>query len=400
MKTFVYVYKTPDSRILTKKVKANNLDEATSHLKKRNITPISIKAEGYNLWYELNKPTTVTSDEIVAFSQLFSGCIRSGLKIKESLNLLSKQLKNKLLTEKLAEIIINLEGGASLSDAFNKHIDVFPKFYPMVLKAGEASGNLAEVLDYISGFLETTNNIKKQVQGIITYPLIVSVMGAGLLGLILVFVAPTFKEVFSSAEKALPLPTQILFGLSDYVIFNYHIILGTIFGIIAILYGIYRTPKGKRFFHILALQFPISGVITKQIILLRFLGCFDILINNDVPMTQALVVLEDAITNIRIKEIITDMRKDVARGLPLSGPLVENKAIISPMISYTIAMGEKAGNLGTSVNRITNFVQKELEFSMKKLSSRIDPIITLFLGSVVLFIAVSIYLPIFDLMAQ
>ena len=400
MKTFVYVYKTPDSRILTKKVKANNLDEATSHLKKRNITPISIKAEGYNLWYELNKPTTVTSDEIVAFSQLFSGCIRSGLKIKESLNLLSKQLKNKLLTEKLAEIIINLEGGASLSDAFNKHIDVFPKFYPMVLKAGEASGNLAEVLDYISGFLETTNNIKKQVQGIITYPLILSVMGAGLLGLILVFVAPTFKEVFSSAEKALPLPTQILFGLSDYVIFNYHIILGTIFGIIAILYGIYRTPKGKRFFHILALQFPISGVITKQIILLRFLGCFDILINNDVPMTQALVVLEDAITNIRIKEIITDMRKDVARGLPLSGPLVENKAIISPMISYTIAMGEKAGNLGTSVNRITNFVQKELEFSMKKLSSRIDPIITLFLGSVVLFIAVSIYLPIFDLMAQ
>ena len=220
MKTFVYVYKTPDSRILTKKVKANNLDEATSHLKKRNINPISIKAEGYNLWYELNKPTSVTSDEIVSFSQLFSGCIRSGLKIKESLNLLSKQLKNRLLTEKLAEIIINLEGGASLSDAFNKHIDIFPKFYPMVLKAGEASGNLADVLDYISSFLETTNNIKKQVQGIITYPLIVTVMGMGLLTLILVFVAPTFKEVFSSAEKELPIPTQILFGLSDYVLLN------------------------------------------------------------------------------------------------------------------------------------------------------------------------------------
>jgi type IV pilus assembly protein PilC len=400
MKTFVYIYKTPDSRILTKKVKANNLDEATSHLKKRNITPISIKAEGYNIWYELTKPTTVTSDEVVAFSQLFSGCIRSGLKIKESLTLLSKQLKNKLLTEKLAEIIISLEGGASLSDAFNKHIDIFPKFYPMVIKAGEASGNLADVLDYISGFLETTNNIKKQVQGIITYPLIVTIMGAGLLGLILIFVAPTFKEVFSSAEKALPLPTQILFGLSDFILFNYHIILGTIFGIIAIIYGVYRSPKGKRLFHILELHFPISGAITKQIILLRFLGCFDILINNDVPMTQALVVLEDAITNIRVKEIITEMRKDVARGLPLSGPLVENKTIISPMISYTIAMGEKAGNLGLSVNRITNFVKKELEFSMKKLSSRIEPIITLFLGSVVLFIAVSIYLPIFDLMAQ
>ena len=400
MKTFVYVYKTPDSRILTKKVKANNLDEATSHLKKRNINPISIKAEGFNLWYELNKPTSVTPDEIVAFSQLFSGCIRSGLKIKESLNLLSKQLKNKLLTEKLAEIIINLEGGASLSDAFNKHTDIFPKFYPMVLKAGEASGNLADVLDYISGFLETTNNIRKQVMGIITYPLIVSVMGAGLLTLILVFVAPTFKDVFSSAEKALPVPTQILFGLSDYVLLNYHKMLMSVFGVFAVLYAIYRTPKGKRFFHILSLQFPISGVITKQIILLRFLGCFDILINNDVPMTQALVVLEDAITNIRIKEIITDMRKDVARGLPLAGPLVENKTIISPMISYTIAMGEKAGNLGLSVHRITKFVQKELEFSMKKLSSRIDPIITLFLGSVVLFIAVSIYLPIFDLMAQ
>ncbi len=398
MKTFVYVYKTPDAKLITKKLKANNLSEAEAHLKKRNITPISIKKEGFNLMYELTKPTTVTSDEIVAFSQLFAGCIRSGLNIKETLLLLSKQLKNKLLTEKLSEVIINLEGGSALSDAFDKHTDIFPKYFPMVIRAGEASGNLAEVLEYIANFLETTNNIKKQIIGIITYPIVVSITGVGLLILILMFVAPSFKDVFMGAGKELPVATQILFGLSDYVLLNYNYILLGLLAVFLIFFGINRHPKGKRFFHLASLLMPISGPITKQVILLRFLGCFDVLINNDVPITQALVVLEDATANIILKEIITEMRKDVARGLPISGPLVENKEFISPMVSYTIAMGEKAGNLGISLTRITKFVDKELAFSMKKLSSRLDPLITLFLGSIVLFIAIAIYLPIFNLM--
>ena len=147
MKTFIYVYKTADSKILTKKIKANKLEDAEEFLRKKNIDPISIKKEGFNLLDELNKPTNVSSDELVAFAQLFSGCIKSGLNIKESLQMLIKQLQNKLLTEKLQEVVISIESGASISDAFAKHTKIFPNYFPMALKAGEASGNLADVLD-------------------------------------------------------------------------------------------------------------------------------------------------------------------------------------------------------------------------------------------------------------
>ncbi len=115
-------------------------------------------------------------------------------------------------------------------------------------------------------------------------------------------------------------------------------------------------------------------------------------------MTQALIVLEDATINLKLKAIVTEMRKDVARGLPLAGPLMKNQNIISPMVSYTISMGEKAGNLAVSLTRITKFMDKELVYAMKKLSSTVDPIITAGLGIVLLFIAMSIYLPIFSLM--
>ena len=153
----------------------------------------------------------------------------------------------------------------------------------------------------------------------------------------------------------------------------------------------------KRFCHIL-LKNALTGEIATQIMLLRFLGAFDILINNKVPITQSLQVLDESTTNIKMKEIITDMRKDVARGLPLAGALVNNKEFVSPMVSYTISMGEKAGNLPLSLKRISAFMDKELTYSMKRLASKVEPFITFLLGMLVLFIAMAIYLPIFDLM--
>ncbi len=162
--------------------------------------------------------------------------------------------------------------------------------------------------------------------------------------------------------------------------------------------AINRSEQGKFLIHKSLFFLPLSGPIYKQVKLLKFLGCFEILVNNDVPITQALVVLEEATENMRLKQIITEMRKDVARGLPLSGALVDNQSIVPVMVSYTISMGEKAGNLGESLARITTFMDKELTHNMKKLSAKLDPIITMVLGGMVLFIAISIYLPIFDMM--
>ena len=400
MQNFIYFIRDAEGKERDGKIKANTIQQAKVFLKRKKLHVISIKKEGTSLWKKLNEDRTVKEDDIVAFSQLFAGCIRSGLTIKETLSMLSKQIENVLLQDKINEIILDIEGGTALSAAFSKHTDVFPSFYAMLLKAGEASGDLASVLEYIGNYLEKISDLKKEIKGVVTYPIIVSLVGLGLLSVILTFVAPTFKNVFQNSKKALPIPTVVLFGLSDWVL-NYKIFILAIFVILAaFIFVTYRMKKTKPYYHYFFLTGPLFGKLVKEVVLLRFLKTFEILINNDVPILQALQVIEEGTGNITMKKIIKSMRVDVSRGLPISGQLVSNKKIIPAMISYTVAMGEQSGNLGQTLKRISNFVDREITFSMKKFASRIDPILTFGLGLMVLFIALAIYLPIFDMMTS
>ena len=214
MKTFVYTYKTKDNKTLTKKIKADSRQAAMNFLKKKNIRPKSLKVEGEGFLDQFRKDK-VSDDDIVSFSQLFGGCVESGLTIKEALDLMTKQIKNKVLKDRISSIIVDIESGTQMSDSFKKHTDVFPIYYPMLLRAGEASGKLHEALEYIANYLDKKNNLNKQIIATLTYPVIVSLVGFMLIYVILIFVAPTFKDVFSSSGKALPLPTFILFYFSQ-----------------------------------------------------------------------------------------------------------------------------------------------------------------------------------------
>jgi type IV pilus assembly protein PilC len=399
VKIFVYTYQASEGKKLDAKVKAETIVEAKSYLRRKRIKIISITEEKRSFLQILNEDRSVSQDELVAFSQLFAGCIRSGLTVKESLSLLSKQVDNKLLQNTISEILIEIEGGTPLSMAFSKQHAIFPKFYGMLIKAGEASGDLASVLEYLGNYLEKINDLKKDLKGLFTYPAIVSFIGLCLLVIILLFVAPVFKDVFQTSKTPLPLPTAILFFLSDLIKTNLNILLLSFTGILSTLFFAYRSPYWKRKFHYFYLTMPIFGNLARDVTLLQFLRAFDILVNNDVPILQSLQVLEEGMSNIYLKDIIQEMRRDVARGLPIAGPLVVHKDVISPLISQTITMGEKSGNLGPTIERIGNYVDKDLTYSMKKLSSRLDPLLTLGIGLMVLFIALAIYLPIFDMMA-
>jgi type IV pilus assembly protein PilC len=399
MKHFTYVIRDKEGNERDGKIKANTIQQAKSFLKRKNLHVVSIKKEGTSLWKTLNEERTVKEDDIVAFSQLFAGCIRSGLTIKETLSLLAKQIENALLKDKLNEIILDIEGGTPLSVSFGKHNDVFPSFYAMLLKAGEASGDLATVLEYLGSYLEKIADLKKEIKGVVTYPLIVSCVGLGLLNVILVFVAPTFKSVFSESKKALPTPTVILFQLSDLVLHYKVVIIVFIISLISTIFVTYKMEKTKYYYHHFFLSAPLFGKLVKEVVLLRFLKAFDILVNNDVPILQALQVIEEGTGNLVLKKIIKQMRVDVSRGLPIAGKLVENKNVVPGMISYTVAMGEQSGNLGPTLTRISSFIDREITYTMKKFAGKIDPILTFGLGIMVLFIALAIYLPIFDMMS-
>ncbi|MBT5954242.1 type II secretion system F family protein [bacterium] len=400
MRVFAYSYEESPGQYKRGKVKADTMGQAKAFLKKKKIFPKSLKEEKDSLLTRLFEEKTVENDDIVSFTQLFAGCLESGLTIKDSLTLLQKQVGSKILKDRLAEVISDIDAGSSISESFTKHTDIFPKFYPMLLKAGEASGNISKVLDYIGEYLERINNLKKELVGVFIYPGIVVCVGLGLLMVILSFVAPTFKTVFTESGVKLPGPTIALFGASDFLL-KYNYILITFLTIIGVSYFFFqRSHKGKTHIHRFILNLPIFGPVLRDVSLLRLIKTFDVLANNEVPITQSLQVLEDSTTNFVIRDIITEIRKDVARGLPISGPLLKNKKYISPLISYSISMGEKSGNLGPTLTRVGVFIDREIGFSMKKLSAKISPMLTLGIGGMVLFIALAIYLPIFDMMGN
>jgi type IV pilus assembly protein PilC len=399
MKIFIYTIIDSTGKASKKKIKATNLNQVKAFLKRKKIDVLSIKPESLSLFQKLTEEKKVKADDIVIFSQLFSSCITTGLSIKESLSLLSKQIESPLLKNTIAEIIIDIESGNAISDAFKKHTTIFPPFYAMLLKAGEASGDLSGVLEYIGNYLEKINNLKKELISILTYPIVVSIVGAGLLTVILIFVAPTFKDVFGSSKHPLPFITITLFFLSDLII-NNTIWIGVIgLTVPLLIITLSKSQKFKKKAHYFLITNPLFGNLFRQILLLQFLRTFDILVNNNVPILQSLQVLEEGTSNLCIKGVITDVRKNVSKGLPIANTFLNQPKIISPMIAYSISMGEKSGSLPETLSRLGKFLDKEVTFSMKKFTSKLDPMLTFGLGLIVLFIALAIYLPIFDMMA-
>jgi len=397
MKNFVYTINVK-GKLSQRNLRASNLAQAQTYLRRKNIDVITITEEKSALFSGLFQKKTISQDEVVSFAQLFSGCIQSGLTIKDSLTILEKQTQNKQLKLVITDVLNKISIGTTLSDAFAAHPDVFPQYFPFAIRAGEASGNLGEVLDYVSSYLDKVNELRKQLKGILTYPIVVSIMGALLLTVIFVFVAPTFKEIFTKSKNPLPLPTMILFGVSDFLK-EYFPIVGIVIGIIvAGSMAFYKSKEGRLKFDTFILQAPLVGNMVRDILMMRFISTFEILINNGVPMLQTLQVLEDSTSNLALKAVVTEMRRDVSRGLSFSGPMLRKKEFFSPMILHTIAGAEKTGTLGPSLKRIATFSSKEIIYSIKSFASKVDPIVTTLLGLIILFVASSVYLPIFSMM--
>ena len=397
MKNFIYKVKS-DGKVIEKKVKATNLSQVQAFLRRKNIEALSLTEESTSIFSNLFQKKTISQDEIVSFAQLFSGCIESGLTIKDSLSILEKQTQNKHFRQVIGDVLNRISTGTTLSEAFTAQGDVFPKYFPFAIKAGEASGNLGEVLEYVSSYLDRVNELKKQLKAILTYPVVVSIMGTGLLIVIFFFVAPTFQEIFAKSKNPLPLPTVILFGISDFLKAYFPMIALVIVILVGLFMTFYKSKEGRYKFDNFIVKAPLVGGMVRDILMMRFISTFEILINNGVPMLQALQVLEESTTNLALKAVVMDMRKDVSKGLSFSGPMMKNKHFFSPMILHTISGAEKSGTLGASLKRIATFSNKEIVYSINSFAAKVDPIVTTMLGLIILFVASSVYLPIFSMM--
>jgi len=393
MGLYSYAVKTKEGKLLRGVIEAESQAKLIEHFHKEGYIIFSITESKKKKKSPVKGK--VKTDDLVIFSRQFTTLIESGIPVVECLAILEEQIENAYFRGVISLVLKDVREGSALSDAMSKHKNVFPDIYLSMVEAAEASGNLPEILDRVSMYLEKSSALKKKVQSALYYPVIIVLMAIAITGFLIFKVIPTFKEIFSALGGTLPLPTQVLIAFSDMVRRPEAII-----AMVTILIGggflvkkYISTPEGKRKYHKLLLKLPILGDLVKKISIAKFARTFATLVRSGVPIVKCLDIVARTSGNRIVEDAVIDSKKAIQEGQPISMPL-EATGVFPPMVVKMISVGEKSGRLEDMLAKIAQFYEEQTDAMVSGLSSLIEPIVIAFLGVVVGGIVVSLFLPI------
>jgi len=337
----------------------------------------------------------VKTDDLVVFSRQFTTLIESGIPVVECLSISEQQVENIYFKGVISSVLKDIREGSALSDALSKHKGVFPEIYLSMVEAAEASGNLPEILDRVSVYLEKSSALRKKVMSALYYPAIVMLMAIGITSFLIFKVIPTFKDIFATLGGVLPLPTKILIGISDVLTTREAMLIVPILGIVSFLLvkKYISTPKGKKKYHIFLLKLPIVGNLVRKIAIAKFSRTFSTLVKSGVPIIRCLEIVAKTSGNKVIEDAVLESKVSIQEGQQISTPL-EATGVFPPMVTKMISIGEQSGRLENMLSKIAQFYEEQTDAMVAGLSSLIEPLVIAFLGIIVGGIVVSLFLPI------
>jgi len=355
---------------------------------------------GENTLYErldraLQKMTPVKLKDLSIFSRLLSTMINAGLPILRSLRIIVKQTENPHLAEILQEVAKMVEEGYSLSYAMGQHPKVFNSLIVSLIKSGEESGSLDIVLDRIAKDFEREIEIRQNVQAGIRYPVIVMSATGIILTFVLWFVVPQFVDIFKSMNATLPLMTRILVRISDAVVHGMPFIIAALFIMFVAVKYATNFPVFNRFVDAVRLRLPVFGFLLRRIALSRFARTFSILLKSGVPIIKSLTVVEETVGNAVIAAAVAKAKISIKEGERISYPL-EETGEFPPMVIDMIAVGEETGALDDMLQKISDFYDREVDYTVDAFTTMIEPVLIASMGIIVGFIVISLYLPLFS----
>jgi|CXWL01.1.fsa_nt_gi type IV pilus assembly protein PilC len=338
----------------------------------------------------------VTSKDLVLFSRQLSTLVSAGVPIVQSLGILENQAENPAFKEVLAAVKTDIESGLSISDALRKHEHAFPELYTAMVKAGELGGILDVILERLTVYLESSEALKAKVKAAMMYPAIVLSICGVVTVFLMIFVIPTFKNIFASFGAELPLPTQILIDLSDAMTKRWYVIVAAPFAAWKGFNRFYATPYGRRWVDAQSLKAPIFGPILKKVAVARFTRTLGTLIKSGVPIMQALDTVAATAGNVLIAEAVMMTRESIREGGHLSDPL-KKSGIFPNMVTSMISVGEETGALDIMLAKIADFYDQEVDTAVKGLTSLIEPIVIVVMGVIIGTIVIAMFMPMFGL---
>ena len=343
----------------------------------------------------------VNEQALVVFARQFATMINAGLAMVRCLDVFSIQTEDGVLKPVITAVRREVEGGSTLAAALGKFPKVFSPLFTNMVRAGELGGILDDVLNRLATFLEKDFNLKKKVKSAMTYPAVILVMAVLIVLFLVLFIMPTFVELFNGMHMKLPVPTMILIGFTNAARNPYIFIPTIVLTVVAfILFNRYTsTQVGRRQYDAFKLKLPVFGMLIRKVAISRFCRTLGTLLQSGVPIMQALEIVGKASGNEVVAETVNKVRESVREGESIAVPL-QLSGLFPPLVTQMVAVGEETGNLDGMLSKISDFYDTEVEYMLASLTSLLEPILILVMGFIVGFIVISVFLPLYQIIGN
>jgi type IV pilus assembly protein PilC len=400
MPQFEYVVKDETGRDLSGVQEAESVQALVTAFRSKRYTIVKVK--------EVRKGTVSTRlkvrkkkkriklDDLVVFTRQLATMIEAGVPVVQALDILSEQMDNPSFQRICREIYSSVEGGQNLSDSMEGHKKVFSTLFVSMIRAGEISGQLHEILDRLASYLEKSASLQKKVKSALVYPVVVTIIAGGITLFMMTFVIPKFAEIFTSLNAPLPTPTMMLISLSDLIRHNLVIVI-IVLAVVGFLFGNYiKTKSGRLWFDKNLLRVPMFGPLFMKVAMSKFSRTLSTLLKSGVPILTSFDIVSKTVGNRLIELIMEEVKSAIEEGNGIAETLTK-KQVFPPMVVRMIGIGEETGEIEKMLGKIADFYDEQVDAAVSGLTSLIEPLIIVFLGGVIGTIVVCMFLPIFSI---
>lgn len=397
MAQFEYQVRTNSGKQLKGTLNATDKTAAMEELRKRGLTVFSLNEQRMTLFSkEIYIGSPVKTIHFIIFCRQFSTLIRAGVTILDATRILAEQTESKVLRKTLQDVYASLMRGIALSQAMQEHRKVFPALFISMLRAGEESGDLEGTLDRLAVYFEKRHGTREKIKSALTYPVTVGLLAVAVTVYLLAAIIPQFVNMFASMNAQLPAITVIVLSLSNSLQKQWYIWVLVLLLMIILYIIVQRSERGAYWIDYAKLKVPIFGKLNQKGSIAQFARTFSSLYASSVPILQALSIVEEVAGNKVIEGYLRQAGDSLRKGNPLSEPL-KKAWVFPPMVTQMIAIGEETGALDQMLGKVADFYEMDVDNTVDRLKSLLEPLLITFLSAIVGIIVAAIMLPMFSL---
>jgi type IV pilus assembly protein PilC len=397
MPKYAWEGRLPQGGIRKGELEGPNETAIRAYLRQQQIIPTKIvkKAKEIKITLPFMKGK-VKKKSLAIFTRQLATMIDAGLPLVQSLDILAQQEEDETFREVIGTIKNEVESGATLAAALQKHPRVFDNMYVNLVVAAEEAGTLDVILSRLASHIEKMEELKKKIKSALVYPIMIVSVAIGVTIVLMVFVVPVFEKLFAGIGSTLPMPTRVVIGISNIFKSYLPIVIAVTVAMVIALNRYNKTENGKRRIDDIVLKLPVFGELIRKVSIARFARTLATLVTSGVPILESLNIVAGAAGNKVVEEAILKGRISISEGQSISEPLAQS-GVFPVMVTQMIAVGESTGSLELMLTKVADFYEAEVDVAVATLSSMLEPILMIFLGVIVGGLVIAMYLPIFKM---